>query len=95
MIRAAAPSDLPLLQDIERAAGAPFAAIGMTSVAEDDPPSIATLREFADAGRAWVWTDSRRARRLPDPGGRGRQRPHRAGLGATRVRGNCGGSGGA
>ncbi|WP_249357997.1 GNAT family N-acetyltransferase [Nocardia cyriacigeorgica] len=58
MIRAAVPSDLPLLQEIERAAGAPFAAIGMTAVAEDDPPSIETLREFVDAERAWVWNDA-------------------------------------
>ncbi|WP_280236572.1 GNAT family N-acetyltransferase [Nocardia cyriacigeorgica] len=57
MIRAAALADLPLLQDIERAAGAPFAGIGMTSVADDEPPSIDTLREFVDADRAWVWAD--------------------------------------
>lgn len=57
MIRAAVLSDLSLLQEIERAAGAPFATIGMTAVAEDDPPAIETLREFVDDGRAWVWTD--------------------------------------
>ncbi|NEW40624.1 GNAT family N-acetyltransferase [Nocardia cyriacigeorgica] len=56
-MRAAVLADLPLLQDIERAAGAPFAAIGMTAVAEDEPPSIDTLRGFVDAGRAWVWAD--------------------------------------
>jgi len=58
VIRATVPSDLPLLQDIERAAGAPFAEIGMTAVAEDEPPSIVTLRESAYAGRAWVWYDA-------------------------------------
>ncbi|NEW29064.1 GNAT family N-acetyltransferase [Nocardia cyriacigeorgica] len=57
-MRPALPSDPPLLQEIERAAGAPFAAIGMTAVAEDDPPGIETLREFVDAERAWVWADA-------------------------------------
>lgn len=46
-----------MLQDIERAAGEPFAQIGMTTVADDEPPSLATLRQFQQAGRAWVWTD--------------------------------------
>jgi GNAT superfamily N-acetyltransferase len=57
MIRAATTEDLIVLQDIERAAGAPFAEIGMTAVADDEPPSMATLREFQRAGRAWVWTE--------------------------------------
>ncbi|MFI5535210.1 GNAT family N-acetyltransferase [Nocardia sp. NPDC051900] len=57
MIRPATSRDLPVLQDIERAAGEPFARIGMTTVADDEPPSLATLRQFQQAGRAWVWTD--------------------------------------
>jgi ribosomal protein S18 acetylase RimI-like enzyme len=57
VIRPATTHDLPALQDIERAAGKPFAQIGMTAVADDEPPSVATLREFQQAGRAWVWTD--------------------------------------
>ncbi|MGK8525333.1 GNAT family N-acetyltransferase [Nocardia asteroides] len=57
MIRPATTHDLPALQDIERAAGKPFAEIGMTAVADDDPPTVAALREFQQAGRAWVWTD--------------------------------------
>ncbi|MEU6831289.1 GNAT family N-acetyltransferase [Nocardia beijingensis] len=57
MIRPATPEDLPVLQDIERVAGEPFAEIGMTAVADDEPPSLATLRQFQQAGRAWVWTD--------------------------------------
>ncbi|MET7767307.1 GNAT family N-acetyltransferase [Nocardia sp. NPDC005366] len=57
MIRPAAEADLPALQEIERAAGQPFATIGMTAVADDDPPTLERLREFLDAGRAWVWAD--------------------------------------
>ncbi|PAY23844.1 GNAT family N-acetyltransferase [Dietzia natronolimnaea] len=56
-IRPAREIDLIVLQDIERSAGAPFADMGMTSVAEDDPPSIDSLREFVQNGRAWVSTD--------------------------------------
>ncbi|MEV0250982.1 GNAT family N-acetyltransferase [Nocardia sp. NPDC050712] len=56
-IRQASESDLPVLQDIERAAGKPFAGIGMQAVADDDPPTLATLREFQRAGRAWVLPD--------------------------------------
>ncbi|MFG1792430.1 GNAT family N-acetyltransferase [Nocardia sp. NPDC049149] len=57
MIRSATEADLPVLQDIETAAGKPFADIGMTAVAEDEPPTLDTLREFQRAGRAWVWVD--------------------------------------
>jgi GNAT superfamily N-acetyltransferase len=56
-IRSARAADLPVLQDIERAAGSLFAPLGMDLVAEDDPPTIATLAEFQRAGRAWVRTD--------------------------------------
>ncbi|WP_327113688.1 GNAT family N-acetyltransferase [Nocardia sp. NBC_01730] len=57
MIRPATTHDLPTLQDIERAAGAPFAEVGMTAVADDEPPALDMLREFQRAGRAWVWAD--------------------------------------
>ncbi|WP_280342391.1 GNAT family N-acetyltransferase [Nocardia abscessus] len=57
VIRPATTADLPVLQDIETAAGKPFADIGMTAVADDEPPSLTTLEEFQRAGRAWVWTD--------------------------------------
>ena len=56
-IRPARESDLVAVQGIERAAGAPFAEIGMTVVAEDDPPSIDSLLQFVQNGRAWVSTD--------------------------------------
>lgn len=55
MIRPARESDVPAMRDIERAAGAPFADIGMTLVAEDEPLPAETLLEFVTAGRAWVY----------------------------------------
>ncbi len=55
VIRLAEESELPRLQEIERAAGERFAEIGMVFVAEDEPPSLETLREFQREGRAWVW----------------------------------------
>jgi GNAT superfamily N-acetyltransferase len=53
-IRPAAPGDLPLLQDIERAAGEPFRALGMPEIADDEPPAPAVLERFRQAGHAWV-----------------------------------------
>ncbi|MGA5872948.1 GNAT family N-acetyltransferase [Streptomyces cinereoruber] len=57
-IRAAAAADLPLLQDIERAAGEPFRALGMAAIADDDPPSPEALEAYRRAGRAWVAADA-------------------------------------
>lgn len=57
MVRQAHVGDLPVLQDIERAAGKPFAELGMHTVAEDEAPGIELLKSFADDGRAWVWVD--------------------------------------
>lgn len=56
-VRPAREDDLRRLRDIERAAGRAFADLGMHLVADDEPPSLDTLREYADAGRAWVRTD--------------------------------------
>ena len=56
-IRRADERDLTALREIERAAGRCFTDIGMTFVAEDEPPSVAALRGFATDGRAWVSTD--------------------------------------
>ncbi|RPK89509.1 MULTISPECIES: GNAT family N-acetyltransferase [Streptomyces] len=56
-IRSARRSDLPLLQDIERAAGEPFRALGMAFVADDDPPPLDLLESYRQAGRCWVATD--------------------------------------
>ncbi len=46
------------MQAIERAAGRLFAELGMTAVAEDEPPSLEALRDHLGAGRAWVRTDA-------------------------------------
>ncbi|CAM5260499.1 MULTISPECIES: GNAT family N-acetyltransferase [Streptomyces] len=56
-IRSARRSDLPLLQEIERAAGEPFRALGMAFVADDDPPPLDLLEGYRQAGRCWVATD--------------------------------------
>jgi GNAT superfamily N-acetyltransferase len=58
VIRLARPDDLARLQDIERAAGQAFRPIGMAAVAEDEPPTMAELRAFQSAGRAWVSVDA-------------------------------------
>ncbi|MDX2564733.1 GNAT family N-acetyltransferase [Streptomyces sp. TX20-6-3] len=57
-IRAAAPAELPLLQDIERAAGEPFRTLGMAAIADDDPLPLDVLESYRRAGRAWVAVDA-------------------------------------
>lgn len=52
IIRLPSPAELPALREIERAAGEPFHALGMASVADDEPPSLAELTVFRRAGRA-------------------------------------------
>ncbi|MEU4258243.1 GNAT family N-acetyltransferase [Streptomyces fradiae] len=54
LLRSARPEDLPLLREIERAAGEPFRALGMAAVADDDPPPLETLEAYRAAGRARV-----------------------------------------
>ncbi|MFE4060443.1 GNAT family N-acetyltransferase [Streptomyces sp. NPDC059096] len=54
LVRPAAPADLPVLQDIEAAAGEPFRTLGMAAVADDAPPPLAVLERYRSAGRAWV-----------------------------------------
>ncbi|NBE56155.1 GNAT family N-acetyltransferase, partial [Streptomyces sp. YC537] len=49
-IRLATTADLPLLQEIERAAGEPFRALGMAAIADDEPPPLAELDRFRRAG---------------------------------------------
>ncbi|NGO15130.1 GNAT family N-acetyltransferase [Streptomyces sp. HC44] len=56
-IRPAASADLPLLQDIERAAGDLFRPIGMAEIADDEPPALDLLERFRRAGHAWVAED--------------------------------------
>ncbi|OII65313.1 GNAT family N-acetyltransferase [Streptomyces sp. CC77] len=53
-IRPALPEDLPRLQDLERAAGEPFRALGMAAVADDDPPPPEDLERYRAAGRARI-----------------------------------------
>lgn len=53
-IRLATPDDLTALPDIERAAGVAFRAIGMPEIADDEPPPLAELAGYQQAGRAWV-----------------------------------------
>src|ERR1700761_2489104 len=58
LIRNATETDVPVLQDIERAAGHWFANVGMTEIAEDDPPSADELAGYLRAGHAWVAVDA-------------------------------------
>ncbi|MEU9253076.1 GNAT family N-acetyltransferase [Streptomyces sp. NPDC048270] len=53
-IRAARPDELPLLQDIERAAGLCFRDIGMPEIADDEPLPVGELAGYQRAGLAWV-----------------------------------------
>ncbi|MGW6838549.1 GNAT family N-acetyltransferase [Streptomyces sp. NPDC054949] len=56
-IRAVRTAELPLLQEIERAAGECFREIGMVEIAEDEPLPLAELARHQRAGSAWVATD--------------------------------------
>jgi GNAT superfamily N-acetyltransferase len=56
-IRLVRQAELPILQDIERAAGLLFFDIGMPEIAEDEPLPLAVLARYHHAGRAWVATD--------------------------------------
>ncbi|MFD3820893.1 GNAT family N-acetyltransferase [Streptomyces sp. NPDC058625] len=58
-IRAAAPDELSALQDIERAAGALFRALGMPEIADDEPPAFSALDHYRRAGHCWVAADER------------------------------------
>lgn len=52
--RNARAEDVPILRDIEVAAGKQFATIGMNYVAGDEPLAAELLQQYVDAGRAWV-----------------------------------------
>ncbi|MFI7015835.1 GNAT family N-acetyltransferase [Streptomyces sp. NPDC050164] len=58
-IRPATAAELPALQDIERAAGAPFRDLGMPEIADDEPPALDVLERYRGAGRCWVAVDER------------------------------------
>jgi GNAT superfamily N-acetyltransferase len=57
VIRVARADELDRLREIERSAGLGFAELGMAAIAEDEPPTIETLREYQRDGRAWVHGD--------------------------------------
>ncbi|TDU06465.1 putative N-acetyltransferase YhbS [Streptomyces sp. 846.5] len=57
-IRAARQNELPLLQDIERAAGQCFRDIGMQEIADDGPLPLGELARYQLAGLAWVAVNS-------------------------------------
>jgi GNAT superfamily N-acetyltransferase len=57
VIRVAREDELDRLREIERSAGLGFAELGMAAIAEDEPPTIETLREYQRDGRAWVHGD--------------------------------------
>jgi ribosomal protein S18 acetylase RimI-like enzyme len=56
-IRSARTSELPVLQVIERAAGQPFAGIGMAEIAQDEPYPLPVLAASEQAGLLWVTAD--------------------------------------
>ncbi len=56
-VRPAVRRDLPLLRDIESAAGQRFREHGLDGVADDEPPPVQALAQYADDGRAWVAVD--------------------------------------
>jgi N-acetylglutamate synthase-like GNAT family acetyltransferase len=56
-IRTASMSDLPVMQDIERAAGTLFREIGMPEIADDEPLSVHELARYQRDHRAWVAAD--------------------------------------
>ncbi|RSS53541.1 GNAT family N-acetyltransferase [Streptomyces sp. WAC06614] len=56
-IRAVRLDELPVLQDIERAAGECFRDIGMPEIAEDEPLPLDELARYHRAGLAWVMAD--------------------------------------
>lgn len=56
VVRPARGGDLPVLRDVERAAGALFRGVGMDAIA-DDALSVAALATYQRDGRAWVVVD--------------------------------------
>ncbi|MFI0738965.1 GNAT family N-acetyltransferase [Streptomyces sp. NPDC021100] len=57
-IRPPHPAELPLLQDVERAAGERFHEVGMAEIAADEPLPLDELEAYRRAGRAWVVTEA-------------------------------------
>lgn len=57
-IRSPRLSELPVLQDIERAAGQRYHETGMPEIAEDEPLPLDVLARYQRDGRAWVAVDA-------------------------------------
>ncbi|MCN9242754.1 GNAT family N-acetyltransferase [Streptomyces sp. RY43-2] len=57
-IRAVRTEELPLLQDIERAAGRCFHDVGMPEIADDEPLPLDELARYQQDGLAWVAVDT-------------------------------------
>ncbi|WP_037851424.1 GNAT family N-acetyltransferase [Streptomyces sp. NRRL S-340] len=57
-IRSPRVSELPVLQDIERAAGQRYHDIGMPEIAEDEPLALDELARYQRDARAWVAVDA-------------------------------------
>jgi GNAT superfamily N-acetyltransferase len=64
-IRPVEEDELDRLREIELEAGVAFATIGMTSVADADPPPVEHLDHYRRAGRCWVQADSTEGVGLP------------------------------
>jgi GNAT superfamily N-acetyltransferase len=58
--RAVTPADLPVLQEIEVAAGELFRAVGMPEIADDEPFPLDVLEAYRRGGRAWAIGESGR-----------------------------------
>ena len=56
-IRPTRSADLPVIQQIELAAGELFRSIGMPHIADDPVPTVEVLAGFQRAGRSWVAVD--------------------------------------
>ncbi|GGQ40449.1 GCN5 family N-acetyltransferase [Streptomyces griseomycini] len=57
-IRSPRVNELPVLQDIERAAGQRFHDIGMREIADDGPLPLGELVRYQQSGLAWVAVDA-------------------------------------
>ncbi|MQM24063.1 GNAT family N-acetyltransferase [Glycomyces albidus] len=58
-IRVVTDTDLPLLQDIERAAGECFRTAGMDAIADDEPLTLKELDDYRRTGLAWAAVEHR------------------------------------
>ena len=56
-IRPPSTDELPALRTIERLAGERFRGVGLSEVADHEPPSLDVLARYAREGRCWVAID--------------------------------------